>query len=60
MTITKDGQLENVRIYESSGSEILDNAALESVKDSLPFPPIPEELEREKIELKFYLVFKIT
>jgi len=58
--ITKDGQLEDLKIYESSGSEILDNAALQSVRDALPFPQIPESLGREKIELKFYQVFKIN
>lgn len=60
MTITKDGLLEDLRIYESSGNEILDNSALQSVRDALPFPPIPESLGRERIELKFYLVFKIN
>ena len=60
MIVSKDGQLVDLKIYESSGSEILDNAALESVRDALPFPPIPEEVNREKIEIKFHLVFKIT
>lgn len=60
MTITKDGQIEDLRIYESSGSDILDNSALQSVRDALPFPPIPESLGRERIELRFYLVFKIN
>jgi len=59
ITILKDGQLEKVEIINSSGSEILDNAALESVRNAVPFPPIPSNLGRNKIEMSIYLVFKI-
>lgn len=59
ITILKDGQLEKVEIIDSSGSEILDNAALESVREANPFPPIPSNLGRDKIEMSVYLTFKI-
>ena len=59
ITILKDGQLEKVEIIDSSGSEILDNAALESVREANPFPPIPSNLRRDKIEMSIYLTFKI-
>lgn len=58
--ILKDGQLEKVEIIVSSGSEILDDAALESVRNAVPFPPIPFNLGRDKIEMSIYLVFKIV
>lgn len=60
MTILKNGRLEKVEIMESSGHEILDVAALQSVRDAAPFPSIPKEAGREKIELSIDLVFKIT
>ena len=60
MTITKDGQLEKVEIVDSSGYEILDKAALQSVRSAAPFPPIPKNIGREKIEMNLYLVFRIT
>jgi TonB family protein len=60
MTILKDGRLEKVEIIDSSGNEILDGAALQSVRSAAPFPPIPEETGRERIEMSIYLVFKIT
>jgi TonB family protein len=59
ITILRDGQLEKVEIIDSSGSAILDNAALESVREANPFPPIPSDLGRDKIEMSRYLTFKI-
>lgn len=59
MTILKDGQLEKVEIIDSSGSEVLDNAAIESIRGATPFPPIPPNLKRDKIEMSILLVFKI-
>lgn len=60
LTILKDGSLENVEITESSGNELLDNAALESIRRAAPFPPIPESIERNKIDISVYIVFKIN
>ncbi len=60
ITILKNGQLESVEIVDSSGHEILDNAALQSVRNAAPFPPIPDKVGRDKIAMSIYLVFKIT
>lgn len=59
MTILRDGQLEMVEIIESSGNSILDKAALESVRRSAPFPPLPKEAERSRIQMSIYLAFKM-
>jgi len=60
ITILKDGRLEAVEIVDSSGHAILDNAALSSVRNAAPFPPIPEETGRDRIRMHIYLVFKIA
>ena len=60
MTILKDGRLEKVEIVKPSGYEILDRAALQSVRDAAPFPPIPKEMGRDEIQMSIHLVFKIT
>lgn len=60
LVILKNGRLESVDIIESSGNKSLDEAALQSVRDAEPFPPIPEGTNQEKIEMSIYLVFKIT
>lgn len=60
MTILKDGRLEKVEIVESSGYEILDRAALQSVHNAAPFPPIPDAAKMDRIEMSIYLVFKLS
>jgi TonB family protein len=59
MTIMKDGQLEKIKIIESSGYEVLDKAALESIHNSTPFPPLPKGMERKSIQMSIYLNFKM-
>jgi protein TonB len=60
MTILKDGRLERIEIIESSGYVILDKAALESVRRAAPFPSLPEEVERKRIQINMYMVFKMV
>jgi protein TonB len=59
MTILKDGQLEKVEIIESSGYEVLDKSALESIQNSAPFLPLPKDIERKRIQISIYLTFKM-
>lgn len=49
--INADGSVTDVKLDRSSGSQILDKFAVEMVKGSAPFPPIPPEMGR-----KFWLV----
>ena len=51
LVIRKDGSASPGRILQSSGHDILDEAALEMVKRAAPFEPLPEELGIEKLEL---------
>ena len=41
-TVSRTGGLSAVRVARSSGSPILDKAAVESVQRAAPFPPIPD------------------
>ena len=40
-TIAKDGQLAQLRLVRSSGSQLLDEEAIRAIKAAAPFPPIP-------------------
>ena len=60
MTILKDGRLKEVEILDSSGYEILDKAALQSVRDAAPFPAIPDAAKMEMIEVSVYLAFNLS
>jgi TonB family protein len=39
--IAKDGQLTQLRLVRSSGSQLLDEEAIRAIKAAAPFPPIP-------------------
>ena len=59
MTLLKDGRLEKAEIAKSSGHEILDKAALQSVRGAVPFPPIPDKVRRNELQMSITLVFRI-
>src|SRR5262249_5130070 len=47
VAITADGQLKDVRVLDSSGQPVLDDAAVRIVKLSAPFAPFPPELRAD-------------
>ncbi|GAB5498462.1 MAG: energy transducer TonB [Pseudohongiellaceae bacterium] len=47
VAIRPSGEVENIRILESSGHNLLDQAAVEIVSLAAPFEPFPEELRAE-------------
>ncbi len=58
-TINKDGELIKNRIYESSYMDDFDMSALDAIEMSKPFPPLPEALERETLDIIFTFDFNI-
>jgi protein TonB len=40
------------QVEKSSGSKLLDDAAMNAVERAAPFPPMPEELAGEPMEIK--------
>lgn len=58
-TIEANGRLAGVRVVESSGSELLDEAALEAVREAAPFPAFPEGVERKRWEFTLPLTFSL-
>ncbi len=50
-TIVSTGQLKSVRIIRGSGSEILDNAAVEAIRTAAPYPVFPKEWKEEEITI---------
>jgi protein TonB len=57
-----DGSVEMIEVLQSSGHQILDDAALQIVKLSSPFPRFPKEITRnaDKLEIIRTWRFEIT
>lgn len=51
-TINKDGTLGDVLVRKSSGSPVLDDAAVTALRLAAPFPPFPDNFLVEKINIK--------
>ena len=49
--ITCDGRLQYVRLVSSSGSVLLDDAALDAVNGAAPYYPFPVTIDREKLSI---------
>ena len=59
LTVKSDGELVAHRIVKSSGSKLLDNAALASIEKAAPFPAIPDEVGKEMIEVSVPFKFSV-
>lgn len=57
-TVDASGEISSRRLSKSSGSKVLDEAAIASIERASPFPPIPTELGRSQLEVS--VPFKFT
>jgi protein TonB len=58
-TLFADGRVGAINLLASSGSSILDRAAVDTIKRAAPFKPIPPEFNRSSLTLEISLVFKL-
>lgn len=56
--INKEGQVEDVKIAESSGVSFLDHSAMRAVLLSNPFPPLPAEYQGNYLGVNFGFEYK--
>lgn len=57
-TVLSDGSATGIRVVSSSGSAVLDQAAMDAVKRASPFPPIPAEAGRKQWPFAVPVLFK--
>lgn len=57
--ILADGSSEDIRIIRSSGSKILDDEAVFTIRRANPLPPIPREFNTSLIQMETALVFTL-
>jgi protein TonB len=51
LTVGANGDLVSHKIVKSSGTKVLDDAAMTSIERASPFPPIPHGLQRDNVEV---------
>jgi len=59
-TILPNGMGRDVRVVSSSGSKILDEEAIATVKRACPFHPVPKEISRSPISMTVAIVFSLS
>ncbi|MCK9376602.1 MAG: energy transducer TonB [Syntrophobacterales bacterium] len=59
-TIAAGGQIDASRISRSSGHDLLDEAAKETLRRVGRFPPLPPELNRQKLTIEIPLAFRLN
>lgn len=57
-TVLADGSATGIRVVSSSGSPVLDQAAMDAVRKAAPFPPIPEEAGRRQWPFSVPVLFR--
>jgi len=58
--LTRDGSLRQCSVNRSSGSSMLDNAAVRAVKRVGQFPPAPPELHGEELVFELPISFRLS
>lgn len=57
LRIKADGQLEEAYVIGSSGSELLDSAAIKTIKKLTPFPSFPFSIDKQEITIDIPIVY---
>lgn len=58
-TIEKGGELKRVKVVETSGHEVLDNAVLEALELSSPYAPLPDGFGKDRITVVYSFVYRL-
>jgi TonB family protein len=59
-TVDRSGKLLNSRINQTSGSDALDQAAIDLLKRAQPFPPLPSSYDKTQITLSLPIRFSLA
>jgi len=59
-TIFADGKLGEINLINSSGYDILDKAAITTIKKSEPFPSLMDSLNRRTLQIELPIAFRLS
>lgn len=57
--IKKNGKLSSSKIIQSSGNKDLDKAAINALKKSAPFEPLPENFKKDYVDVQFTFDYNV-
>jgi len=57
--VLANGNGREIKLIHSSGSKILDQEAIDTIKRASPFPPFPKEIANSSIQMEVSLVFTL-
>lgn len=60
LALARDGRLLEARIERSAGHDVLDAAALDTVRRAAPLPRVPAELPGERIVLRVPFIYRLN
>jgi len=58
-TIDKRGKLISVELIRTSGYRMLDDAAIEALKDAQPFWPLPEDWQKDSLTITGHFIYTL-
>lgn len=58
--VLADGRARDIKIVRPSGSNILDEEAVATIKRAQPFPPVPKEISSFSIGMEVAIVFSLN
>ncbi|MFA5346106.1 MAG: energy transducer TonB [Candidatus Omnitrophota bacterium] len=58
--VLPNGSGQGVKLLRSSGSSVLDEEALATVKRASPFPPVPKEISSSSVSMEVAIVFSLN
>ncbi len=58
--LVRSGAVQEVSVARSSGSGLLDGAALRAVRSAGGFPPLPVEIAGDEVSLELPLTFRLS
>ncbi|MFO7785134.1 MAG: energy transducer TonB [Thermodesulfobacteriota bacterium] len=59
-TLARDGAMQSIQILDSSGRELLDQEACRAVRSASPFPPFPEQIRVQRLNIRAVFDYRLT
>lgn len=56
--IASDGNISNIKVFQSSGNYALDQSAVRAIYEANPMPPLPQGFEKNSANIEFWFELK--